>query len=99
MASLVRFYKNKCIEQRRLIDRMKNERAEHKSLRKCAIYACFTTIRYLVRFSNNLVPFASRMVDNLKAENERLSQHIGNSGDPSDCINLNGKRGMMDAYR
>ena len=98
MASLVRFYKNKCIEQRRLIDRMKNERAEHKSLRKCVTYACFTTIRYSIRFSNSLL-FASRMVDNLKAENEHLTQRIGNNGDPSDFMNLNGKRRMMDAYR
>ena len=90
MASLLAFYKDKCRKQRSLIERMRSDASEAKSLRM------HVTLANIMRFTYH----SYSLVEDLQGENEQLRQYVeyGVQTQPGEILNRNGKRRMMDGH-
>lgn len=95
LASLVRYYRKKCLQQRALLERSKLEAQQHKLLRK---YAHFPSAVDNCSCSQTL-----RKYEDLKLHAQQLKEYIHDSrsrgSEPSEAVNSNGKRRMLDSHR
>ena len=93
MASLIRFYKKKYLQYRPLFERLKEEHAEAKRLRKYSF-----TLRDII-----VVPIplnhATRLVDDLRGENQGLVQQLQELGGYTGDNLAGGKRRRIDNER
>jgi hypothetical protein len=91
LASLIRFLREKIAQQRDALLRVKQEREELKSLRKCA---------YPMLRLDSWLTWAGRIAEELRAENEQLRLYAGLNGNGSNtATSFSGKRRRTDAYR
>ena len=91
MAALVRFYKKKYMQYRPLYERLKEEHAEAKRLRKY-----YNTVQHAGQLIIILMHAMFRLVDDLRSENEHLVQQLRSlGGEPSDMAG-GGKRRRAD---
>lgn len=92
MASLARFYKKKYLQYRPLYERLKEEHAEAKKLRKYSFTSCAVSVAISPKH-------AIRLVDDLRSENQGLMQQLqGLSGDLSNNFS-GGKRRRIDGEK
>lgn len=95
LASLVRYYRKKCHQQRALLERSKLESQQHKLLRK---YAHYSSVVDNCSCSQTL-----RKYEDLKLHAQQLKEYVHDSrsrgSEPSETVNSNGKRQMLDSHR
>lgn len=95
LASLVRYYKKKCQQQRTLLDRARLESQHYKALRKFVVYVALSSLDLCL----------CRKYEDLKVHNQQMKDYInrdrsrGLGPDPSESVNSNSKRPMLDSHR